>query len=138
MYKRRTFVLLRVATVYVYVLSKAFDSQMKQPSVVFHFCQGCIWIRRNKMRIINQGLNDLLASPDSPPGPASSWIFYCPFLFSSRLPVTVFGTFPAGACNQFCVFYIMNPKQSCSMQVTDIFVTGPGRYQVCFHRLERW
>lgn len=64
------------------------------------------------MRIINQGLNDLLASSDSPPGPASSWIFCCQFLFSSRHLVMVFGTFPAGASIQFHVFYVMNPKES--------------------------
>jgi len=66
MYERRTFVLLRAVTVYVYLLSQAFDCQMKQPSVVFSFCQGSIWIRRNKMRLINQGLKDLLAYQPHP------------------------------------------------------------------------
>lgn len=60
MYKRRTFVLLCAVAVYVYMLSKAFDYLMKQPSVVFSFCQGCILIRGNRKRKMIQNHNDLL------------------------------------------------------------------------------
>lgn len=134
----RTVVLACAVSLSIYVLSKAFDCQMKQASVVFSFCQGSVWIRRNKIRIINQGLNDLLDQQTHFQDLHHLESFYCPFWFSTRHLVIVFGSSPGSASIQFRVFYIMNPKQTvCSMQTTDIFVTGLGRYQACFHEFYR-
>lgn len=44
----------------------------------------------------------------------------------------VFGSFPAGSSVQFCALHIMNPKQSCTMQTTDILSNW---YEAYFHML---
>lgn len=39
----------------------------------------------------------------------------------------VFGSFPAGSSVWFCALHITNPKQSCSIQTTDIFSNWIGQ-----------
>lgn len=120
MYKRRTFVLLRAVA--VYVLSKAFDYLTKQPSVVFSFCQGCILIRRNKMRKNYPGSQWLVGLTRLT---SRTWICH---LGSSAVHSSLaqdilwwcLVLFQLVSLTDFMYFNIRNPKKSCSRQITDI------------------